>query len=247
MNRILVAGVFLTVAAIAFGETKTDQSATSVDKKAKEEAFLKKTGGLIVLEGSGKILVINAQSTFPESAITSAIKEFNDVLRMPSEVRSGTWKFCDKIPDDASVAVYVVDDAKLPMSLVATEARWGVVNAAGLDERQFAKEFYRVMVATLGAGVSQYKVSPMQPVHTPLDLDSIVKCALTMDNVMSMRANLGKLGVTPSHTTAYRKACMEGWAPAPTNDYQKAIWNQVKADKERGPTNPIEIPMPTKK
>jgi hypothetical protein len=28
---------------------------------------------------------------------------------------------------------------------------------------------------------------------------------------------------------------------------QKAIWEQVKADKERGPTNPIKIPMPKKK
>jgi hypothetical protein len=28
---------------------------------------------------------------------------------------------------------------------------------------------------------------------------------------------------------------------------QKVVWAQVKADKERGPTNPIKIPMPKRK
>jgi hypothetical protein len=35
--------------------------------------------------------------------------------------------------------------------------------------------------------------------------------------------------------------------PAHTNEYQKAIWEQVKADKERGPTNPLKIPPPPKR
>jgi hypothetical protein len=58
---------------------------------------------------------------------------------------------------------------------------------------------------------------------------------------------LKSLGVTPAEMTTYRKACREGWAPAPTNDIQKAIWEQVKADKERGPTNPLKISMPKRK
>ena len=29
----------------------------------------------------------------------------------------------------------------------------------------------------------------------------------------------------------YKQACLEGWAPTPTNDYQKAIWESVKAAK----------------
>ena len=53
--------------------------------------------------------------------------------------------------------------------------------------------------------------------------------------------------MSPAIVSTYLKACEEGWAPTPTNEYQKAIWEQVKADKERGPTNPIKIPMPKKK
>ena len=40
---------------------------------------------------------------------------------------------------------------------------------------------------------------------------------------------------------------MEGWAPAPTNDIQKAIFERVKADKERGPSKPLTIAPPAKK
>ena len=32
--------------------------------------------------------------------------------------------------------------------------------------------------------------------------------------------------------TTYRAAVKEGWAPAPTNDFQKAIWEKIKAEKE---------------
>ena len=54
-------------------------------------------------------------------------------------------------------------------------------------------------------------------------------------------------GVQSARFTTYRQACREGWAPAPTNDLQKAIWEEVKADKERGPTNPITITPPKQK
>jgi hypothetical protein len=31
--------------------------------------------------------------------------------------------------------------------------------------------------------------------------------------------------------TTYRNAVMEGWAPAPTNDIQRAVWDAVKSAK----------------
>ena len=54
------------------------------------------------------------------------------------------------------------------------------------------------------------------------------------------------VGYLTARRDTYYGACREGWAPAPTNDVQKAIFDQVKADKERGPTNPITIPPPGK-
>ena len=45
----------------------------------------------------------------------------------------------------------------------------------------------------------------------------------------------------------YLRACHLGWAPPPTNDVQRAIWEKIKAEKERGPTKPITIPPPNAK
>ena len=51
----------------------------------------------------------------------------------------------------AGAAVFIVNDEKLPMSLVATEAGWGVLNVAALDEgKRFNKEFNRVLIMTFG-------------------------------------------------------------------------------------------------
>jgi len=53
--------------------------------------------------------------------------------------------------------------------------------------------------------------------------------------------------VTPCIRATYRRACHLGWAPPPTNDVQRAIWEKIKAEKERGPTKPITIPPPNAK
>ena len=64
---------------------------------------------------------------------------------------------------------------------------------------------------------------------------------LPKDVTCRMAKYLKSRGVTSSVMTTYKSACEQGWAPAPTNDVQKAIWERAKSDKERGPTNPIRI------
>ena len=49
--------------------------------------------------------------------------------------------------------------------------------------------------------------------------------------------NMPRAGVTPWKVTTYKRACEEGWAPAPTNEYQQAIWDKVHAV----PTEPLKI------
>ena len=54
---------------------------------------------------------------------------------------------------------------------------------------------------------------------------------------------LKNLGVTPAYQRTYKQACIEGWAPNPTNEYQKAIWDRVHA----APKNPMKIEFDPKK
>ena len=77
----------------------------------------------------------------------------------------------------------------------------------------------------------------MQTVTKPEDLDKILNEGMAFDALGGIMNNLRTLGVTQPHKTTYRKACMEGWAPAPTNDYQKVIWEELHAK----PTNPLKI------
>ena len=44
-------------------------------------------------------------------------------------------------------------------------------------------------------------------------------------------------GITPAIESTYRKACKEGWAPQPTNEYQQAIWDSF----HELPTKPVKI------
>ena len=63
------------------------------------------------------------------------------------------------------------------------------------------------------------------------------------DKVISAQKFLKSRGYAPLIRAPYAKACREGWAPAPTNDIQKAIWDKVHAM----PTAPIKIKPETKK
>ena len=52
-----------------------------------------------------------------------------------------------------------------------------------------------------------------------------------MSAVMILRHGSKPLNVPPLRKAQYIVAAREGWAPAPTNDIQKAIWNRVMAEK----------------
>ena len=64
-----------------------------------------------------------------------------------------------------------------------------------------------------------------------------------MDMVKRAEKYMEKCGVTPLRIATYRQACREGWAPAPTNDVQKAIWDKVHAI----PKSPMKIEFDPKK
>ena len=70
---------------------------------------------------------------------------------------------------------------------------------------------------------------------------------MTLFELRNIMTHLLAIGVTRSQTFSYRELCTQGKAPAPTNDVQRAIWEKVKADKERGPSNPIKIEPPGRK
>lgn len=234
--------LFAVVAALSVCVYAADDNLTDAEKEAKKVAakqkMMEKTGGIIEKAGTGKLVIVNCQKKFDATAVAAKTEQLNKVLRLTMETKDGTWKLGDKLPEGANAAIYIVEDATLPMTLVATEAHWGVVNVAGLDTpARFNKAFARTAIMTFGGGVSQFKGSPMQTVSSPADLDKVLNDNITFDAMTAIMKNLQAIGVTQAKKTTYRKACMEGWANAPTNDFQKVIWEEVHAK----PTNPMRI------
>ena len=109
------------------------------------------------------------------------------------------------------------------------------------------KEVWRAAALALGASTSAYKPCVLEPVTSLGDLDANLAmrpCPEPCNKIVDVSR---KLGIGQLHFASYRQACREGWAPAPTNDVQRAIWTQINSDKERGPSKPITIQPPAKK
>ena len=247
-----------------FKARKAEFDAMSTEEKRafreKRIAFHKEKAGGILIDTrgmSGTIFVINAQTTISSDQIRLPVQWLQNFLKVQFKVVNGGYVRREKAysfrqSHKANAIIVVYEDKSEPSSiLVAPELRWASVNIARLGPDNLTdrtqKEISRAIAYVCGGMSSQYHPTLGSHVDSPSFLDCVEGYDLPVDILMSIRQFLPQLGVRPYREVIYRKACKEGWAPAPTNEYQKAIWDKVRSDKERGPTNPIEIPMPKKK
>lgn len=217
-----------------------------------------RSGGRVVRPGSqrGRIVVVNAQKRVGTALLDLAADNLR--RKMGLDVRTVDGAAVDALTAaeakgalGAEVAVFVVEDARLPASLVAREGRWGIVNLAAVGAgridavRLFGRakaELMRTAALVCGAGDSQFPGSLMSVGDAPSDLD-LVDSELPIDVMNRMAASLARAGVTPAVYGTYRRACREGWAPAPTNDVQRAVWDEVRAI----PSEPMKIEFDPKR
>lgn len=249
---VLSAAVAVAVSVVARAEVQE----TAVAAKPETVASIaeRETGGKIIAlyKNTKKIFFVNAQSRVSAEIVEAARKKMQDVLRTPVDITEGKFDFAaPKI--EGELSLYVIDDDKMPISLVAPEGRWAFVNVARLAEgrgekAQFLearvkKECARVGCMLFGGISSTYKQNLLSFAGSAEDLDKFETDNLPVDGPMRCQRYLLSLGVKPYRQVTYRKACEEGWAPAPTNDVQKAIWEKVHAM----PTEPLKIKPETKK
>jgi len=243
-------------AAMAFGDAATEKSAKR-SRRSREY-----TGGFVMRPAEGKaIRFANAQSAVAENVLQSAAREISravgidivvskldDANANPASLRDGNTA--------AAVIVRATKDSPAPTMVVAPEDAWAVLDVGALARdgataevlaERVRKELWRTTAIMLGASDSTFRPCLLEPVHSLAQLDALKAKQVCPEPYGSIQRNAKDLGCGSPVYTTYRQACQEGWAPAPTNDIQKAIWEQVKADKERGPTNPITIKPPNAK
>ncbi len=243
--------------------TKTNAvSNGAASGKVYRNPFLKKTGGMVLRPGvrQGVIAIINEQKTINSTNFNRIAKTFERALRIKMPISNAAKRLSSLRDIDgafassqADFAVIVVDHPDCDVALsVLPEKKYSIVNIAPLktDARSEAflisrtrKQIARGLLYVIGGACSASLLNVMGPIYSNAELDKIADDAIPVD-VLARTFNYLKASGCETHAyVPYRTAVMQGWAPAPTNEYQKAIWEKVHAL----PTAPIKINPETRK
>ena len=245
-------------APIATASATTPSDARNIVKhlpKGKlDEIRYRRTGGMLVKPGTqnGRIVYVNCQEAVPQDWLVTNATVFAQETRFKVDVSKGKFAF-PKPTIVGNASLFVIDDPDMPTLLAAPEDRWVAVNVAPLkagagEKRAFFaarvnKELTRGFCLLAGAQDSNYPNALVGCVTKAEDLDKFFDCVLPVDVPARFPNYVKGYGVTPAEITTYRMACQEGWASAPTNDVQKAIWDKV----HEMPSEPLKIKPETKK
>ena len=222
-------------------------SASSVASENDRARFLRETGGSIDLPPKGCVAVVDCTSGQMRNLLDTPLTMLEEITQVVFKRMTKPAFHLSKTPaqvkaeSGAAVVVFVVNIPAFPPMLVQPDDNWGVVNmepflSQGYDVQHVQRIFLRVAVMAMGAwcndnaGILQENIENTQRM-------SLMELRNIMNHLLS-------LGITRMTTTTYYQACRDGWAPVPTNNIQRAVWERVQAEKERGPTNPIKIPPP---
>lgn len=251
--KTIILCILVFAVVCTFAKTKPNITTIASEQKARRrEALIARVGGLVPRPGtpSGRIAFVNAQKRIP-------IEEFKATFsRNSTKVRGiDHWTEAESVSvenannvrkaNKAELAVFIVDMDGLPMSLVAIEDGWAIMNIRALDDgkagadlfRHRAKnEFARIYGILCGGTSSQFKSRIMNEVSKPSDLNGCTD-ELPVDVTAKIPSYLEGRGVKAVQFIPYRRAVKEGWAARPTNDVQRAIWNALHAV----PDKPITI------
>lgn len=263
MMRKFLTIALLSAGALAFAAepAPTAKSGGMVGKDGKKlsgeevRAILYKyNGGKLkyTAEQKGVIHYVNCNNAVKAKWLKQNADFFADLVMIDVRVSDGVFSLpSPKLVGDASL--FVIDDPSMPSILLAPEQKWVMVNVAplkagrGEKEAFFAarvqKELTRAFAMLCGATSSNYPDSLTACVTDVDSLDKFADCQLPNDVIARFASYLKGYGITPYQMKTYRKACQEGWAQPPTNDVQKAIWDQVNTI----PADPIKIKFDPKK
>lgn len=229
--------------------------ATNEAGKAKL-AFYQREGGVVFKNEPDNrvVLVANTQTNVNRVLLLRTTGYLKGVAKMNVDCRDVGAKYA-AMPTaaavkelKAAVAVFVVyDPSSTAPFLVSPDEHWARVNVAALDADRPGQEalvnrtrmaVLRAVAHVCGGAASQGAGGLVGPFTGGIgDYDRFAREDLPITSLQLMQAYLKPLGSRPAVRATYRAACQEGWAPAPENEFQKAIWDQVHAI----PNKPMKI------
>lgn len=208
------------------------------------------SGGIVEKPGvgSGNFLFVDSTESLTESMFVRDFSMLDRTLKISPKIVKGN----PVTPETASAAmkklsanaaVFVVDKPALPRLITASEDGWAIVNIGKLKVGEPSKEIFekRITVEVIrglaqifgsgNAGMSMSAITSLQ------DIDDLQHPGFPPSALKMCQMQMKKLGFEPKVVASYRVACKQGWAPAPTNEVQQVIWEQMHAK----PTEPMKI------
>lgn len=254
MKKSIIGVSILLVVISVFADMtgKTAASAVAPEfKNRREEIMMTKHGGLIrrVGTGEGHISFVAVGSAVSTSKLQELASRYGSQLRMDISVSERDSLSIANVHDaveetGGAIAIFFLQDENLPIFLMNSDSRWGIINVASFADKfdsRLAKLTARAIPDVSGVGKQVFSTANFKPIVTVDDIDSLTVEDISRMVAMGVQEHLAPLGVKPYKLNTYEKACEEGWAPAPANKYQQAIWDKVKAEQAQVPTKPIKI------
>ena len=245
---IILSLAALSVVSLVAEDTK-EPTVKKTNKEIMDHIAMKRYGGKIRQPNSerGEIVFVNSQKTIEASVLAKAIDKIER-----------QFKYIVKVSDkdvDASARTLVVrleDLDRKERILLAPENYWVSVNVKSLAADnppkailadRFEKEVRRAFAFVCGGTCGTEPGGICRMVNSLSDLDAIPGLDFALDIEARIVNNMNETEVKPYRIAKYSEAVQEGWAPAPTNEFQKAIWDKVHAM----PAEPLKIEPETTK
>ena len=251
MNKLILATIILSSTAAAFASDEVKQLSdeekrimntpfkklTMEEKLRRPEIFKHndnlKFGGYVTLPGTpkGTVRFVNLQKRVAATNLTRVVRSMRAMKTFDVAIVEADCA--------ADIKVYVVDKPSAPALSVFPDDFRAEVNVAKLmadnPKPQFAAARLRKQMLRafgfLTAG-SAYNSDLFDALGSVQDLDKIVHENMPLDVATRAERFLTARGLKPVETVTYRWAIENGCDIAPTNAYQRAIFDEVKRAKK---------------
>lgn len=240
MKNPIVLFVIVLVAPVLLGANGKAKLTPTQQEERKYRHF----GGYVYQPQKTKIVsIVDEQARVGEDTFSRIAVEMETVLMIPVRVNADkdvavTLKVCEM--DNAWPLAVMPDNATAIVNVKALSADSPTQKAL---EGRVGKELWRGLVYTLGGGNTYARQCVMKQVTSLRNLDELDATTACPDAYARIGESAKMLGIRPTRRVTYRQACREGWAPAPTNEVQRAIWEKVHAV----PKSPMRIEFDPKK
>lgn len=220
---------------------------------------VEKEGGIVHGLIPGKdIRIVNAQTLVAETEIADIANVMRTTFRAPVEIVKNAGG--EKCPFEVGAKAFeggntagvvaLVESESFPRLVIRPEDHTAIINVTELKKDnptaetlalRVRKEIWRGFGYAMGSANSNYQPCVMRDVQSLADLDSKPIAILSPDPLMRIEPALKRMGIAQLRRATYKRACEEGWAPSPTNEWQKAVWQKIKAEQSEAPTKGLKI------